>query len=223
MLNLHETGFMFEEIVVVEDDDFTRVMVADSLGGHGFSVVGSFPAATQALGHCKKKTPWACVIDLHLGHGPTGLDLAGALRRLDSNVGIVILSSYEDPRILRANLPAAPAGTIYLHKRTISDSRSLADAVRKSRLSAESKAKAEVKAKGLNALGRLTDSQLETLRLLAEGLSNSEIARKRFVTEKSVELSISRLARTMGIARAPSTNLRVQIVKAYFESLAKEG
>ena len=42
----------------------------------------------------------------------------------------------------------------------------------------------------------VTDSQLETMRLIAQGKSNKEIAKNRKVTEKSVEQTISRLVAT---------------------------
>ncbi len=212
---------MSERIIVVEDDSFTRAMISDSMKASGFELIGSFADAPSALRICREQSPWACVLDLHLGPGPTGIDLAIAIRKLDPYCGVVILSSYEEPRFLRANLPPPPQGTIYLHKKSVSESRLLVDALFRSKVNATNGFRAElVRARGL--LSRLTDSQLETLRLLCDGLSNAEIANKKFVTEKSIEISISRIAKTLGIHRDRSTNLRVQIVRAYYEALRNE-
>jgi DNA-binding NarL/FixJ family response regulator len=67
----------------------------------------------------------------------------------------------------------------------------------------------------------LSDTQIETLRLVAQGLSNLEIAKQRFVTEKSVELTISRVAKKLGISRDQASNQRVQLVKKVLELTGK--
>ena len=63
----------------------------------------------------------------------------------------------------------------------------------------------------------LTDSQLETMRLIARGLSNAEIAKIRGVNEKSVEQTISRLIANLHLPSGPDKNQRVQISRLYFE------
>lgn len=67
-------------------------------------------------------------------------------------------------------------------------------------------------------MSQLSDVQLETLRLVAQGLSNTEIARRRQVTEKSIEASITRLLKSLNIPRDEGSNQRVQLARLYFES-----
>jgi DNA-binding NarL/FixJ family response regulator len=52
---------------------------------------------------------------------------------------------------------------------------------------------------------------------VAMGLSNAEIAKRRFVTEKSLETTISRVAKTLGASPGAGKNLRVQLARAYFK------
>jgi DNA-binding NarL/FixJ family response regulator len=66
-------------------------------------------------------------------------------------------------------------------------------------------------------LGEITESQLDTMRLLSKGLSNSEIAKLRGVTEKSVEQSIARLVKNLKIPKGKSMNQRVQISRLYYK------
>ena len=63
----------------------------------------------------------------------------------------------------------------------------------------------------------LSDAQVETLRLLAYGLSNEEIARARFVTLKGVEQSVRRIAEALGVDRKSGSNLRVALAREYFK------
>ena len=65
----------------------------------------------------------------------------------------------------------------------------------------------------------LTLRQRETLEMLSQGMSNSEIARIHFVTEKSVEQMISRIARTLKIAPNQSSNMRVLLTLAFLTGL----
>jgi DNA-binding NarL/FixJ family response regulator len=55
------------------------------------------------------------------------------------------------------------------------------------------------------------------MRLLSKGLSNSEIANLRSISEKSVEQSIARLVKNLNIPKGKSINQRVQISRLYFK------
>jgi DNA-binding NarL/FixJ family response regulator len=68
-------------------------------------------------------------------------------------------------------------------------------------------------------LSGLTDIQIETLRLVAQGLSNSEIAKVRFVSEKSVEQIVARIAQHLSITPDRRRNLRVALAGEYFKWL----
>lgn len=71
----------------------------------------------------------------------------------------------------------------------------------------------------ISILNDLTDIQIETLRLVAQGLSNSEIARIRYVSEKSVEQIVARIAQHLSISPDRSRNLRVILAGEYFKWL----
>ncbi|MEK9578408.1 MAG: LuxR C-terminal-related transcriptional regulator, partial [Aquiluna sp.] len=64
-------------------------------------------------------------------------------------------------------------------------------------------------------LAKLTDRQIQTLALLAEGLSNKEIARKRGITEQSVAISINRISKALGVSQHLDRNQRVHLARVY--------
>jgi DNA-binding NarL/FixJ family response regulator len=66
-------------------------------------------------------------------------------------------------------------------------------------------------------MSHLTDLQIETLRLIADGLTNAEISRMRFVSEKAVEQIVSRIAMVLNVQPDRTKNLRVQLVGEYFK------
>ncbi len=65
----------------------------------------------------------------------------------------------------------------------------------------------------------LTLKQRETLAMLAQGMSNAEIARLHFVTEKSVEQMVGRIAHTFSIRPDHTSNMRVLLTLAYLTGL----
>lgn len=206
-------------VALVEDDAFTRLTVASSLRAQGIQVVIDTGSASEALQEFEKATPHVALLDLHLGKGPTGIDLANAFRSKSPNIGIVFLTSFEDPRLLNPSLPPLPFRSIYLHKNNISDIWNILEALKAS-IDKTERLPSMVRASS-SPIAALTDVQLETLRLMAQGLSNAEIAKRRSVTEKSVELAISRLAKTLGVEKDSTINQRVHMANVYFRALGQ--
>lgn len=202
-------------VLAVDDDAFTLSMLTGVIATTGFTVHGELTAA-KAFQYVQKLSPVTALIDLDLGDGPTGIDLAHALRRINPKIGIVLLTSYEDPRLHRPNLPELPQGARYLVKQNVSTQELLVSAIKESIEKPLGLIKDEE-----NRLVDFTDVQIETLRLVAQGLSNSEIAKIRFVTEKTVEQTITRLAKQLGITQTPNVNSRVQLARTYFSKTGK--
>ena len=204
-------------VMVVEDDDFTRSTVVSALQIQGIDVVGQSSSVSPAMVLFNEVKPDAVVLDLDLGAGPNGIDLATAIRRKAPKTGIVILTTFEDPRLLHPKIPSPPTGTEYLVKRKVGEINSLYKSIEKSISNVKnSKDMPALKKEVAPELAKVTESQLETMKLIADGLSNSEIAKVRGVTEKSIEQIISRLASHLDLPKGAQNNMRVQISKMYY-------
>lgn len=212
---LRNTVMVDRDVLVVEDDNLTRITLASSLTTAGLRRVHTASNVSDAVAVAKKYIPRAALIDLHLGAGPTGLDLARQLRSLDAKIGIVLLTSYDDPRLLGENPDFIPAGTKYLLKRDIADIAVVIEA-----LGAAPGSNKLLNRKSPEAFGtKLSENQLSILKLIAEGLSNTEIARRRGVSEKAIEGTISRLATKLSIEKDVAHNQRVHIARVYFRAM----
>ena len=206
---------MGPDVLVIEDDDFTRMMLVTSLSTIGLGKIYSSATAVGALKLAHKHMPSVALIDLHLGEGPTGLDVARQLRAHNSHIELVILTSYEDPRLLGENVEFIPAGVRYLMKKDISDVSVLAHALVASPRSNLSGSGAHPGVVGKT----LSSNQLAILKLVAEGHSNLEIAKRQGVTEKAIEGTITRLSAKLSLEPQPSINQRVHIARVYFRAL----
>jgi DNA-binding NarL/FixJ family response regulator len=67
------------------------------------------------------------------------------------------------------------------------------------------------------AVARLSRAQLDALRMMAEGLSNAEIAAQRGISKRAAESLIQRTISTLGISPDERLNPRVQAVRIYFQ------
>jgi hypothetical protein len=132
------------------------------------------------------------------------------VRRRFPEVGIVLLTSYADPRLVGAKLSQVPDRTEYMRKQDVRDIEMLRSVIRRAAFGSVDRL-ADVPAVDL------TDMQIETMRLIAQGLNNAEIARQRVVTERAVEQSINRIVRSLGYGNDSSLNRRALIIRAYYE------
>lgn len=203
-----------QQVLVVDDDPFTRVLVASVIREGGSAVVADAADVAGAMDAARTSRPTVAVIDLDLGEGPTGMDLAHGLRRMLPSIGIVILSTYSEPRLLGQNLQTMPPGGVYLTKQSVQAPAHLADAIAAAATGAVVAADPPA---GDPRLASLSDNQVEVMRLVAAGCSNAEIARRVSMEEASVEKAIARLIKQLDVKADRQQNQRVMIAKAYHE------
>jgi DNA-binding CsgD family transcriptional regulator len=72
------------------------------------------------------------------------------------------------------------------------------------------------KSEGLTDSSILTITQLEVLKLVAQGLSTDEIAKIREVSPKAIESTIAKIHKAAGLKKSKSMNQRVQLARFYF-------
>lgn len=198
-------------VLVVEDDDFTRGTLVAALQRYHLTVEAAVGSAREAL--ALTELPDVALLDLNLGPGPTGIDLAQELRARHESIGIVLLTSYEDPRLLAGDLPPAPRGTRHLSKRQVGDVGQVVAAIN----SALSAPLESTPARRVD----LSDSLLGVLRGVAEGLSTAEIAKRRGVSEKAVEAAITKLCDHFDLQRLTTHNQRVRLASEYYSLIGQ--
>jgi DNA-binding NarL/FixJ family response regulator len=198
----------FARVIIVDDDDFTRTLVGTLVESFGYEVCAKASAVTEAMARADELRPDLAVLDLDLGEGPTGLDLAHGLRRMNPRIAIVLLTSYGDPTWMGERRDP-PAGTRYVIKGSVSDPQVLGDALLDALEHPLSHDGPPRTAMALN------EGQWEILRLVAAGHTNAEIARRCSLTEDAVNKAVTRLVRQLDIQPGPSGNVRVLLTRAY--------
>ena len=194
--------------------------MSKSLDAAGFSIISVADTAPIAMKTLRETNPDCALIDIELGTGPNGIDIARAFRKLKPSIGIVFLTSIVDPRLIDLKGLELPEGSIYLSKSFVSDTSEISESLHESMRLAKDKTSPCIIRYPKSQL-QLTNGQFELIRLIADGLSNKEIARKKFVTLKSTENSIARLAKKLDLKDTNTNSQRVLIAKRYFQMIGK--
>ncbi len=214
---------MSDRVLLVMDDAFELSTLAAALKLHGTNVIGEAQKESSAILLMRSMQPNVLLIDMHFSDEHS-IGIATAIRKECPAIGVVMLVACADLRLFGEMHSDIPFGTKVVIKKTMNSVALLCDVITDSRvLRAEFpvtwvNGNVELPEKALqNMKSQLTDVQIETLRLLADGLTNAEISRVRFVSEKAVEQIVSRIAQVLNVHPDRSKNLRVQLVGEYFK------
>ena len=178
---------MTTTVLLVDDHPVVRSGLRAVLdAAETLQVVGEAATGEEALALAAHLRPDVVLCDLRLGNGIDGIQTTAALRALDPAPAVLILTTFDrDAEILGA-IEAGAAG--YLLKEVDPDV--IIDGIQRAAAGDTVLAPdlASRVLKGMRSpLPRLTDREIDVLRLLATGSANKEIARALFVTEASVK------------------------------------
>ena len=204
------------KVILIDDDLFVRTSLTAGLKSFNIKVVKSVANYSDALEEIKREPIDVAIVDLDLGPGPSGIDICNSLRNQFPTLGLIMLTSYTDPKISQPTGPSLPKGCRFLSKSKLSEFELLVNEI----LSAKANPLSAISRKTKNQV--LTDTQLEVLKMVAEGLSSHEIAERRGVSVKSIEGIISKIHSALKLEKSKSLNQRVQLARAYFNLSGKK-
>ncbi len=211
-------------VMIASDDAFELATMSAALRLHGVNVVGEASNQLIAENTFRSLQPEVLIIDLIFAStGAVGI--IDELRKVNPKLGVVLVTACPDLRLMGVSEKTLPCGVQIVLKRSVADLAVLSFALTQSLESSSMNSSAQwVRAHAslhenafLTVLSDFTDIQVATLRLVAQGLSNSEIAKVRFVSEKSVEQIVARIAQHLKVTPDRSKNLRVVITGEYFK------
>jgi DNA-binding NarL/FixJ family response regulator len=198
------------QVLIVDDDKFVRTSLHSALSNSGFDISGTVSSAKEALAISSSTLVDVALLDLDLGIGPTGFDLALALRKMTPQMGIVFLTSFQDPRFASISGVTAPRGSRYLVKSEIENISQVISTILQTKHRPFNE-----NVNHINKFEKLTDLQIEVWREVSEGLSSSEIAARRNISEKAVEAILARIYTFLEIKKEKSNNPRILLANSF--------
>ena len=200
---------MTKKVFIFGEDGFTNITLTHSLSMQGLDVIGETDNESVALNFINQHQLDVVVLNIDFGH-IKAVNLATILRRKYPDLGLVLTCKTEDIRLLGIDLKTLPIGIVIARLAKHSDLDNLKEAI----ITSVNLVKREPQ---LKLHHELSEVQVETFRLMAEGKANSEIAKMRFVSEKSVEQMLARIAISMGLDFDRKHNQRVRLTNTYYE------
>jgi len=208
------------KLLIVEDDKILLTMMSGALTSEGFNVLAASDAQS-AMQYFDKARPDVVILDIDLGAGPSGIDLANKMRQISGRIAIVFCTSFKDMRFIQGDYLKYPLHTVVLKKADVVNmekfSNAINEAVELIRESDESRPDQlhEKYYKDLTAL------EIELLTLIAGGHSNKQVAAEKGISLKSCENAIARLAKKLEIPANEQSNQRVLLTRKYMELSGK--
>jgi DNA-binding NarL/FixJ family response regulator len=214
-------------VVIVDDVLLTREGLVRVLTSAGVEVAGEAADVDGLMRAVADSRPDCAIVDIRMPPTQTDEGIVGALRIRERypEIAVLVLSQYVEPSYALRLIEENPERSGYLLKQRVGDPAVLVDALRRlvagetvvdpalvSRLLARRRER--------DPVDELSAREREVLSLVAEGLSNAEIGRRLFITERTVEAHVKQIFLKLGIGYAPTSNRRVLAVLAFLRSAA---
>ena len=197
---------MTTRVFLLDDHEVVRRGLKEMLEAEDdIDVVGEASTAGMALAGIAEHSPDVAVLDVRLPDG-NGVEVCREVRARDPKIGCLMLTSFSDDEALFDAIMAGAAGYLLKDVR----GQDLVDAIRRV-AAGDSLLDPTLTGKVLERLRRgdeedprlksLTDQERRILSLIAEGLTNRQIADQLHLAEKTVKNYVSNLLAKLGMHR----------------------
>jgi DNA-binding NarL/FixJ family response regulator len=211
-------------VILAEDDVLLREGLASLLERSGFEVVGQAGDATRLLALVRELRPEMVLVDIRMPptHTNEGLDAAREIRAELPDIAILVLSAHAEVEHAM-ELLASGQRIGYLLKSRVTDVDDFIETLERIAKGGSVVDPALVRElvtarKRNDPLAVLSEREREVLALMAEGRSNSGIARRLWVTEGTVEKHVRHILAKLNLGEADDDHRRVLAVVTFLDA-----
>jgi DNA-binding NarL/FixJ family response regulator len=211
-------------VVIAEDTVLLREGLAGLLEDDGHDVVGRAGDAEALLALVAEHEPDLAIVDVRMppDYDDEGTQAAATIRRTHPATAVLVLSQHIETRHV-VELVAAGGGFGYLLKDRVLDVDDFLDAARHvseggSALDPQVVARLLSTQGAADPLAELSPREREVLSLMAEGRTNAGIAKRLWLTEKTVETHVRSILMKLGLSVSADDHRRVMAVLAYLRA-----
>jgi serine/threonine-protein kinase PknK len=211
-------------VALADDDVLLREGLASLLDRSGFDVVGQCGNGSELIALVRAEQPELAIIDIRMPpkHSTEGLDAARVIREELPEIAILVLSAHVEVEHAM-DLLASGQRSGYLLKSRVTDVDdfvgTLERIVRGASVVDPALVQELVAARRVeDPLEVLSPREREVLALMAEGRSNSGIARQLWVTEGTVEKHVHSILGKLRLQEAEDAHRRVLAVLTFLDA-----
>jgi DNA-binding NarL/FixJ family response regulator len=188
-------------VLIVDDQQLVRAGLRAVLAEGGVEVAGECEDGAQAVQAVRALRPDVVLMDVRM-RGMNGPEATRRIREQPDAPPVLALTTFDDDDTLEASLTAGAAGFLLKDapgEEIIRATRSVAagagwlDPSVAERVLRVYRGRVGVRREGATQLAQLTPREAEVLKLIAQGMSNDQIAGQLFLSEATVKTHINRL------------------------------
>ena len=209
-----ETGPFTEQnpirVFLLDDHEVVRRGITDLLDAEpDISVVGDADTVEHALARGPALRPHVAVLDVRLPDGD-GITVCRELRSRMPELACLMLTSFDDEDALLDAIMAGASGYVLKQirgsdlvsaVRTVASGQSMLDPATTARLMRSLRAERSGTPSVAPELAGLSPRERDILALIGDGLTNREIGKRLYLSEKTIKNHISRLLAKLGVQR----------------------
>ena len=212
-------------VVIAEDSVLLLAGLTKLLESAGFEVAATAEDAAGLLAAVDREQPDVVIADVRMppSHTDEGIRAALVIRSQWPDIAILVLSQYVEERYAADLLSANTRGVGYLLKDRVADVAQFLDALRRvvaggTALDPEVVAQLLGRSRRHDVLDGLTPRERTVLGLMAEGRTNSAIAKQLVVSDGAVEKHVSNIFMKLGLTQSSDDHRRVLAVLTHMNS-----
>jgi DNA-binding NarL/FixJ family response regulator len=209
-------------VVIAEDSVLLRAGVRSLLADIGIETAAAVDNGEDLLAAVREHRPDLVITDVRMPPTFTdeGLRAALAARKEAPGLPVLVMSQYVEGSYAVELMAEGTAGVGYLLKERVADVADFVEAVR--RVAAGGSAidpdvVAQMLSRSRDPLKTLTARESEVLSVMAQGLSNTAIAKKLVITPGAVENHITNIFAKLGLESSRDENRRIRAVLTYLD------
>ncbi|MEV7326016.1 response regulator transcription factor [Streptomyces sp. NPDC093970] len=197
-------------VFLLDDHEVVRRGLADLLDSEpDISVVGDAGTVDHALARGPALRPDVAVLDVRLPDG-NGITVCRELRDQMPELACLMLTSFDDEEALLDAIMAGASGYVLKQikgsdlvsaVRTVASGQSMLDPATTARLMRSLRAEPADSPAVPSEIAGLSPRERDILALIGDGLTNREIGKRLYLSEKTVKNHISRLLAKLGVQR----------------------
>lgn len=205
-------------IVIVDDDPLVTSLLCSVLEREGFDARGCGSTA-EARREIEEFDPDLVILDVNLGEGATGAQFGYVLQQTNPGTALMFLTRYPTALATTWDTVGISGEVPVVSKDDVHDAETLLKAI-------DSAIRGRMgEANGVSesdpGIQQLTRTQLEVLSLIAQGLTNEAIARRRKVSERAVEKQVKLIYGALGLSGDKDHNVRVMAARRFTRAMGE--
>ena len=208
------TSSKSHKVLIVEENLFVRQLMFDLISNLGYECETASDYK-EAIKLSSTFSPDLVITELDFGSKPTGVDLITTLIKEFPKVQLIALTAYTSPTLIDSKVKSFPSRVQYILKNRFTKDTFFKEIIQNA---LEHKTKSDLHSSKPSDAIFLSETQAELLKLMAQGLSNQAIAKKRGTTLRAVEALVNRTFEALKLNENATTNLRVEAVKLWNSS-----